>query len=57
MGIGLAGLPAARHLRCVVGGGGPALTRHLDEPARDAIFGGTATRFYRIETGRGTGTH
>ena len=27
------------------------LTRHLDEAARDAIFGGTAARFYRIETG------
>ena len=28
-----------------------ALTSHLDEAARDAIFGGTAARFYRIETG------
>ena len=28
-----------------------ALTGHLDEAARAAIFGGTAARFYRIETG------
>ena len=28
-----------------------ALTSHLDEAARAAIFGGTAARFYRIETG------
>ena len=28
-----------------------ALTRHLDEAARDAVFGGTAARFYRIDTG------
>ena len=28
-----------------------ALTGHLDEAARTAIFGGTAARFYRIETG------
>ena len=27
------------------------LTSHLDEAARDAVFGGTAARFYRIETG------
>ena len=28
-----------------------ALTRHLDEADRDAVFGGTAARFYRIDTG------
>ena len=28
-----------------------ALTGHLGEAARNAIFGGTAARFYRIETG------
>ena len=29
-----------------------ALTRHLDEAARDAVFGGTAARFYRIDPAR-----
>ena len=28
-----------------------ALTRHLDEADRRAVFGGTAARFYRIDTG------
>ena len=51
MGVGLAGVPAPRDLR-LLGEAAGALTRPLDAAGREAVYGGTAARFYRIDPAR-----